>query len=252
MLGRIFGVTMNWGIYPGKRIDPITMRLLYNGGVSGFDFDGLVGNVFGDYIRNLNRMVTDEGVFDAAAEDLSFEGFVPGGDAIGLTRENLGEYIQYSKLKKLVNGADVIREMRAGIEDGIGAGVLASWTFEEFELRMFGPRQLTADMMIEGTAPFGETLRYMEGWLHEIYREMTEEERHGFTLFATGSRDPPVAGGKWISANLDYSIDRVHMMPFGHNCFGSIDFPLYRSKDEMKQNIIWAITNPGALSDSLH
>ena len=123
------------------------------------------------------------------------EKFVSGAEGIPLTRDNREAFVQYSKVYKLAeSAADLIREMRAGIQDGVSATVFASWTFKELERRIFGLDRITADLVIAGIVnnEHNRISEEMIQWLYDIYREMDEENLRKLIFFVTGSRNPPV------------------------------------------------------------
>ena len=255
MLGRIFGVTINHDVYPGKRLDPMTMHLLFNGGVSGYDIDEIIQKYEPVTLANWKKLLTDDAIFEAIKDDYTFDKLVPGGEGIPLTRDNREAFVQLSKVYKIAGAADLIREMRAGIQDGVTLSVFSSWTFEQLERRIFGLDKLTAEFVIKGIANAAymikQPIRREEmQWLFTILREMDEEHLRQFLFFVTGSRNPPVnANEKWITVQFE---EQKHKYPRGHTCFNSIGFPAYTSKDEMKMYLVAAIENPERLRDGRH
>ena len=245
----MLGVTMNFDVYPGKRLDPMTMHLLYNGGVSGFDIEDIMQKCEPRMLTSLNKLLADDVTFDAIKDDITFDKLVPGGEGIPLTRDNRAAFVQLSKVNKLTEAADLIREMRAGIQDGVTESVFASWSFEELQLRIFGLDTVTADFVIAGIKnnEHNSISEEMIQWLCEILREMDEEHLRKFIFFVTGSRNPPVnTKEKWITVQSEQHPDKL---PRGHNCFNSIGLSVYNSKDDMELHLLAAINNPEDLYD---
>ena len=86
-------------------------------------------------------------------------------------------------------------------------------------------------------------------WLFKIITDMSAEEKAMFLLFVTGSSAVPASG----FANMSRPITIVgsrrgpDALPVSHTCFNVLEMPEYSSQDMMKERLLYAIRNSGAV-----
>lgn len=84
-------------------------------------------------------------------------------------------------------------------------------------------------------------------WFWQVVKEMDNEKRIRLLQFVTGTCRLPVGGfAELIGSNgpQKFCIDRVGKetwLPRSHTCFNRLDLPPYKSYEQLKEKLLYAI-----------
>ena len=122
----------------------------------------------------------------------------------------------------------------------------------ELELLISGTPSIDVDDLknnteYQGYSPSAPQVR----WFWEVVREdLTEEDRARLLMFVTGTSKVPLDGFKalqGISGPQKFQIHRAYGAESGrlcsaHTCFNQLDLPEYASKEELRDRLMFAIS----------
>lgn len=172
-----------------------------------------------------------------------------GGGDIPVTEENKNEYIDL-----------VFKHYLSSTEPQFKAIVEGMSLFVPMDLmkELFNPNELqtllggTSEVDIEDMEANTE---YQSGyspshtviiWFWEVANSMTQEDLRLLLQFITGTYKVPIGGFAHLYGSVGphkLTINKVTRMglPAAHSCFNRLDLPEYASKDDLKDNLYYAI-----------
>ena len=218
----------------------------------------------GDFARSmrsilenpLEALMMDEGLFSlsrtvsSAAEvgvrDRTVD-LVLGGSEIEVTDENKEEYVEALLDHKMGVSISLAAEgFRAGIQDVLGPFVLKLFSADECQM-LLGGEQGVSDEALEdwkANTSYGGSFHSSHDivtWFWEVLSEGSPDFRAQVLWFQTGSRRVPTGGFGSEERNRIRPLgDRTEGLPHAHTCNRQIDLPLYSSKSQLEQMLIWA------------
>ena len=179
------------------------------------------------------------------------------GADITVDNSNCGTYLEAQlkyRLLNLVN--EQLLQFLRGFYDVVPEPFLSVFQYQELELLLHGLPNIDMDDWIANTEYTGEfngqPNHRVVKWFWEVVREMSQDKKAKLLQFVTGTAGVPVAGFCALQGNDGnvrlftlHGDKNVKVFPRAHTCFNRLDFPIYKSKEEMKKYISLAVDIEG-------
>jgi len=186
--------------------------------------------------------------FSVRENDVEIE-LIPGGKDIPVTEENKNEYIDWSLKYYLGLPTEPINALREGIYKFIPPELLLEWNYEDLEKLLGGNSVIDVMDLKENTEYQDEynqdhqVIKYF--W--EILSDFSQDDLKKFLHFTTGSEKVPVGGFTHLqgSKGLQKFTIKPHNsngLPIAHSCFNRLELPRYSTLQDLKDKLIYAIT----------
>ena len=196
----------------------------------------------------LDFSVTEDHLGTTSTVDL-----IDGGRDINVDNSNCAEYLEEQLKYRLMNRIkSQLLEFLRGFYDVVPEPLLSVFDFQELELLLHGLPNIDMEdwkANTDYTGEFsGQPNHRVVKWFWEVVTEMSREKKAKLLQFVTGTAGVPVAGFSALQGN-DGNIrtftlhgdKNVKVFPRAHTCFNRIDFPIYKSKEEMKKFVTMAV-----------
>ncbi|XP_055477046.1 NEDD4-like E3 ubiquitin-protein ligase WWP2 [Psammomys obesus] len=172
-----------------------------------------------------------------------------GGENIRVTEENKEEYIMLLTDWRFTRG---VEEQTKAFLDGFNEVAPLEWLryFDEKELELMLCGMQEIDMSDwQRNAIYRHYTKSSKQiqWFWQVVKEMDNEKRIRLLQFVTGTCRLPVGGfAELIGSNgpQKFCIDRVGKetwLPRSHTCFNRLDLPPYKSYEQLKEKLLYAI-----------
>jgi len=213
-----------------------------------------------DYYKSLKWILEND--ISSAGLDLTFsyefdkfgqfvtEDLVPNGRNIPVTEENKKEYVHLICNHKMARGIKAqIENFLSGFFELIPKSLIAIFDSKELELLISGLPDIDIVDLKENTEYHGfDSNSQVIRWFWEILEDMDSTQRANLLQFVTGTSKVPLEGFsvlRGISGPQKFQIHKAgnpEALPTGHTCFNQLDLPEYRSKEQLIEKLIIAIT----------
>ncbi|KAJ4169349.1 E3 ubiquitin-protein ligase tom1 [Fusarium falciforme] len=272
-IGRIIGKAL----YEGRVLDCYFSRAVYKRilgkSVSVKDMESFDP----DYYKSLCWML-DNDITDIITETFSVEDdefgvtnvvdLIPNGREIAVTEENKHDYVRLVVEHKLLSSVkeqmahflqgkissyryqENILTKSPGFHDIIPAELISIFNEQELELLISGLPDIDIDDWKSNTEyhnynPSSQQIQ----WFWRALRSFDKEERAKLLQFVTGTSKVPLNGFKELEGmngvnrfNIHRDYGNKDRLPSSHTCFNQLDLPEYESYDQLRSQIIKAIT----------
>ncbi|KAI1235653.1 hypothetical protein IHE44_0002538 [Lamprotornis superbus] len=172
-----------------------------------------------------------------------------GGESIRVTEENKEEYIMLLTDWRFTRG---VEEQTKAFLDGFNEVVPLEWLRyfdeKELELMLCGMQEIDMNDWQKNTIYRHYTKNSKQiQWFWQVVKEMDNEKRIRLLQFVTGTCRLPVGGfAELIGSNgpQKFCIDKVGKetwLPRSHTCFNRLDLPPYKSYEQLKEKLLYAI-----------
>ncbi|XP_019360889.1 PREDICTED: NEDD4-like E3 ubiquitin-protein ligase WWP2 isoform X1 [Gavialis gangeticus] len=172
-----------------------------------------------------------------------------GGENIRVTEENKEEYIMLLTDWRFTRG---VEEQTKAFLDGFNEVVPLEWLRyfdeKELELMLCGMQEIDMNDWQKNTIYRHYTKNSKQiQWFWQVVKEMDNEKRIRLLQFVTGTCRLPVGGFmELIGSNgpQKFCIDKVGKetwLPRSHTCFNRLDLPPYKSYEQLKEKLLYAI-----------
>ncbi|XP_054887541.1 NEDD4-like E3 ubiquitin-protein ligase WWP2 isoform X2 [Poeciliopsis prolifica] len=172
-----------------------------------------------------------------------------GGEDELVTEENKEEYISLLTDWRFTRG---VEEQTKAFLDGFNEVVPLEWLRyfdeKELELMLCGMQEIDLADWQKNTIYRHYTKNSKQiHWFWQVVKEMDNEKRIRLLQFVTGTCRLPVGGfTELIGSNgpQKFCIDRVGKetwLPRSHTCFNRLDLPPYRSLEQLREKLLFAI-----------
>ncbi|KAE8608610.1 hypothetical protein XENTR_v10011546 [Xenopus tropicalis] len=172
-----------------------------------------------------------------------------GGENIRVTEENKEEFISLLTDWRFTRG---VEEQTNAFLDGFKEVVPLEWLRyfdeKELELMLCGMQEIDIADWQKNTIYRHYTKNSKQvQWFWQVVKEMDNEKRIRLLQFVTGTCRLPVGGFvELIGSNgpQKFCIDRVGKdtwLPRSHTCFNRLDLPPYKSYEQLKEKLLFAI-----------
>lgn len=172
-----------------------------------------------------------------------------GGESIRVTEENKEEYIMLLTDWRFTRG---VEEQTKAFLDGFNEVAPLEWLRyfdeKELELMLCGMQEMDMSDWQKNTIYRHYTKNSKQiQWFWQVIKEMDNEKRIRLLQFVTGTCRLPVGGFvELIGSNgpQKFCIDKVGKetwLPRSHTCFNRLDLPPYKSYEQLKEKLLYAI-----------
>ncbi|TPX38198.1 hypothetical protein SmJEL517_g00226 [Synchytrium microbalum] len=178
----------------------------------------------------------------------------PNGQNIAVTEDNKQEYVKLITEQKLtVAIKDQIQAFLSGFHDIIPKDLIKIFNEQELELLISGLPDIDIDDMKAHT----EYVNYAASspqiqWFWRAVRSFSQEERAKLVQFVTGTSKVPLEGFAQLQGSNGVQRFQIHKdfanikrLPSAHTCFNQIDLPAYDSYENLRSNLLLAISECG-------
>uniref|UniRef100_A0A7S0C7I7 HECT-type E3 ubiquitin transferase n=1 Tax=Proboscia inermis TaxID=420281 RepID=A0A7S0C7I7_9STRA len=217
-----------------------------------------------DYYKNL-KMILEYNLADIgldltfSTEDHSFGrsqtiDLIPDGRNVHVTEDTKAKYVSLVCQHRMTTAIDrQIKSYLEGFYDLVKPELISIFTAKELELLISGMPDIDMHDLQRNT----EYQHYKAsdpqiGWFWNIMFSLKKSEKASFLQFVTGSAKVPLGGFaelQGMRGTQKFSIHRAGgssgALISAHTCFNALDVPVYKSEDEMREKILYAI-NEGA------
>ncbi|XP_053555443.1 NEDD4-like E3 ubiquitin-protein ligase WWP2 isoform X2 [Bombina bombina] len=171
------------------------------------------------------------------------------GENIRVTEENKEEFIMLLTNWRFTRG---VEEQTKAFLDGFNEVVPLEWLRyfdeKELELMLCGMQEIDINDWQKNTIYRHYTKNSKQvQWFWQVVKEMDNEKRIRLLQFVTGTCRLPVGGfQELIGSNgpQKFCIDKVGKdtwLPRSHTCFNRLDLPPYKSYEQLKEKLMFAI-----------
>ncbi|XP_015262187.1 PREDICTED: NEDD4-like E3 ubiquitin-protein ligase WWP2 [Gekko japonicus] len=172
-----------------------------------------------------------------------------GGESIRVTEENKEEYIMLLTDWRFTRG---VEEQTKAFLDGFNEVAPLEWLRyfdeKELELMLCGMQEIDLSDWQKNAIYRHYTKNSKQvQWFWQVVKEMDNEQRIRLLQFVTGTCRLPVGGfAELIGSNgpQKFCIDKVGKetwLPRSHTCFNRLDLPPYKSMEQLKEKLLYAI-----------
>ncbi|XP_060110126.1 LOW QUALITY PROTEIN: NEDD4-like E3 ubiquitin-protein ligase WWP2 [Heteronotia binoei] len=172
-----------------------------------------------------------------------------GGESLRVTEENKEEYIMLLTDWRFTRG---VEEQTKAFLDGFNEVAPLEWLRyfdeKELELMLCGMQEIDLSDWQKNTIyrHYSKNSKQVQ-WFWQVVKEMDNEKRIRLLQFVTGTCRLPVGGfAELIGSNgpQKFCIDKVGKetwLPRSHTCFNRLDLPPYKSIEQLKEKLLYAI-----------
>uniref|UniRef100_A0A2K6E5N7 E3 ubiquitin-protein ligase n=4 Tax=Cercopithecinae TaxID=9528 RepID=A0A2K6E5N7_MACNE len=172
-----------------------------------------------------------------------------GGESIRVTEENKEEYIMLLTDWRFTRG---VEEQTKAFLDGFNEVAPLEWLRyfdeKELELMLCGMQEIDMSDWQKSTIYRHYTKNSKQiQWFWQVVKEMDNEKRIRLLQFVTGTCRLPIGGfAELIGSNgpQKFCIDKVGKetwLPRSHTCFNRLDLPPYKSYEQLREKLLYAI-----------
>ncbi|XP_006006818.1 NEDD4-like E3 ubiquitin-protein ligase WWP2 isoform X2 [Latimeria chalumnae] len=256
---RFIGRFIAMALYHGKFIDtgftlPFYKRML-NKKPTLKDLESIDPEFYNSILWIKENNLEECGLELYFAQDMEILGKVTthelkeGGENIRVTEENKEEYIMRLTDWRFTRG---VEEQTKAFLDGFNEVVPLEWLRyfdeKELELMLCGMQEIDLNDWQKNTIyrHYTKTSKQIQ-WFWQVVKEMDNEKRIRLLQFVTGTCRLPVGGfAELIGSNgpQKFCIDKVGKetwLPRSHTCFNRLDLPPYKSYDQLKEKLLYAV-----------
>jgi len=218
-----------------------------------------------DYYKNLKTILEfdlgDLGLdLTFSIEDHSFGrnqvvDLIPNGRNIHVTEENKSKYVSLVCLNRMTTAiSSQTKAYLDGFYELVSKDLIQIFTPRELELLISGLPDIDVHDLKKNTDYNGwkSTDKQIE-WFWNILFSLSGNQKAAFLQFVTGSSKVPLQGFSSLPGMRGLQKFSIHKtggtqmsLPSAHTCFNSLDLPAYKSEQELREKLLYAI-NEGAV-----
>eukprot|EP00804_Cyclotella_cryptica_P030429 CCRYP_008520-RB/>CCRYP_008520-RB protein AED:0.03 eAED:0.03 QI:213/1/1/1/1/1/14/495/4469 len=217
-----------------------------------------------DYYKNLQLILEhnleDIGVeLTFSTEDHSFGrsqiiDLIPNGRNIAVTDETKEKYVDLVCQHRMTTAIEKqIKAYLEGFHEMVDKDLISIFNAKELELLISGMPEIDIHDLKKNTDYNGYRPTDKEiVWFWNIMFSLSRSEKAAFLQFVTGSSKVPLAGFSELQGMRGvqkFSINKASgsagALMSAHTCFNALDLPVYTSEEEMKEKLLYAISEGG-------
>ena len=176
----------------------------------------------------------------------------PDGRNIPVTDENKHEYVALMTEMRLTTAIrQQIDAFLRGFRELIPADMISIFDAEELELLISGlPDIDILDLRANTLYSGGYTATSPQiKWFWEVVTDFDSADKAKLVQYVTGTSKVPLEGFKSLQGmqgpqkfTITKSFQSTDHLPAAHTCFNSIDLPVYESREQLRERLMFAIT----------
>lgn len=215
-----------------------------------------------DYYKNL-QMILEHKLEDIGLESLTFStedhsfgrsrtiDLIQDGRKIPVTEDEKERYVDLVCQHRMTTAIEKqIKAYLQGFHEMVDSDLISIFTPKELELLISGMPDIDIHDLKKNTDYNGYRPADKEiGWFWNIMFNLTRSEKAAFLQFVTGSSKVPLAGFSELQGMRGvqkFSINKASgpdgALMSAHTCFNALDLPEYKSEEEMKEKLLYAIS----------
>ena len=176
---------------------------------------------------------------------------IPDGRKIPVTDETKQKYVDLVCEHRMTTAIEKqIKAFLEGFHEMVDMDLISIFTAKELELLISGMPDIDIHDLKKNTDYNGYRPADKEiGWFWNIMFGLTRSQKAAFLQFVTGSSKVPLAGFSELQGMRGvqkFSITRASgasgALMCAHTCFNALDLPVYESEEEMKEKLLYAIS----------
>ncbi|KAI8349558.1 hypothetical protein B0O80DRAFT_501281 [Mortierella sp. GBAus27b] len=255
-IGRVIGKA----IYDGRLLDAYFTRSFYKHilgrPVDYRDVEAVDPEYYKSLVWMLENDITDivEETFSVETDDFGIKKTVdlkPNGRNILVTDENKHEYVKFITEQKLTLAIkDQIHSFLQGFHDIIPAHLISIFNEQELELLISGLPDIDIDEWKNNSEyqTYTPASPQIQNFWRAV-RSFDQTERAKLLQFVTGTSKVPLGGFSQLQGISGIQKFQIHKdfsstkrLPSAHTCFNQLDLPEYESYEELRQQLLLAIS----------
>ena len=258
-IGKLMITSISSGELLNLNLHPIIFELILNNEITFNDFKTidynsykLIQDLTESYNSNnkdfINKIELNFVMKNSNGTDIELK---PNGKDIVVNINNVIEYINLYKQKRLEEFNTQIKEIQKGLFEGISIDTLQILNWRQLEQILCGKKIFDINDFKQHTSYDGyEKDDPIIKWFWEWFENISEEEKFKYLRFVSGrSRLPQTS----LGYNYTHKINRVYnqnLYPTSHTCFFNLHLPSYNDKEELIKNMEYVIENSVEINDS--
>jgi E3 ubiquitin-protein ligase HUWE1 len=217
-----------------------------------------------DYYKNLKTIL--EYNLDDLGLDLTFSiedhsfgrshsvDLIPNGRNVPVTEENKAKYVSLVCQNRMTTAiSSQIKAYLDGFYELVSSDLIAIFSPRELELLISGMPDIDVHDLKQNTDYVGWKATDKEiGWFWNVVFSLSRNEKAAFLQFVTGSSKVPLAGFGELPGMRGVQKFNIHKaggssgaLMSAHTCFNSLDLPVYKSEEELREKLLYAINEGG-------
>ena len=215
-----------------------------------------------DFYKNL-KMILEYNLNDIGLDHLTFStedhsfgrshtiDLIPNGRNVCVTEESKEKYVQLVCQHRMTNSIQhQIHAYLEGFYELVKPDLISIFTAKELELLISGMPDIDMHDLRKNTDYQGYKATDKEiRWFWNIMFSLKRSEKAAFLQFVTGSAKVPLEGFSQLQGMRGTQKFAIHKaggssgaLISAHTCFNALDLPVYSSEQEMREKLIYAIT----------
>ena len=254
-LGKLMASSISTGEALDLNLHPIIWKCLLGNEVSIYDYESIDYYFYKLIIVDLQNIleIKDDKLLDSIDLNFSIKNsnetvieLKPNGSNIKVNLNNLKEFIELSKEKRINEFKSQMEFMKKGFYSVISLDILQVLNWTQLEELVCGKNKLDINDFKEHTEYEGfEPNDNNVKWFWEWFEETSEINRIKYLKFVSGrSRLPKTGlGFKYKHLISKSSASEKNSFPKSATCFFKLNLPIYENKEILVEKMIYAIIN---------
>ena len=199
----------------------------------------------GDMFLDLTFSIEDHSFGRSQIIDL-----IPNGRNVAVTEDNKAKYVSLVCQHRMTTAiSSQIKAYLDGFYELVSPELIAIFTPRELELLISGLPDIDVHDLKTNTDYVGwkATDKEIE-WFWSVLFSLSRNEKAAFLQFVTGSSKVPLAGFGELPGMRGVQKFSIHKasgsngaLMSAHTCFNSLDLPVYKSEEELREKLLYAI-----------
>ena len=256
-LGKLMASSISTGDFLDLNLHPIIWKNILSKEISLYDYESIdyyfytaINNL--EYVNKISDLNKKKEELEKYGElyfviknsnDVDIE-LKPGGSKIKVTIDNLKEYIDLSKSKRIREFNNSLAYLKKGFYSVVPYDILQVLTWQQLEEKVCGTNELNikefkANTVYEGFNEDDDNIKWFWKW----FESTTENERIKYLKFVSGrSRLPKIGNGTKYTHTISKAINAAKdEFPKSMTCFFKLNLPKYDKEEEFVEKMKYAI-----------
>lgn len=179
---------------------------------------------------------------------------IPNGRNVVVTEENKAKYVSLVCQHRMTTAiSSQINAYLDGFYELVSRDLISIFTPRELELLISGLPDIDVQDLKQNTDYIGWKASDQQiEWFWNVLFSLSRNQKAAFLQFVTGSSKVPLAGFGELPGMRGVQKFSIHKasgsagaLMSAHTCFNSLDLPVYNSEEELREKLLYAITEGG-------